>query len=147
MRIIGVGLTLGAVLLASTAVAQEVNDLAGMMRAMGGGLSGKKLAKAIEKASAYPLGSSENRVRADGPIGQKAYLSRLRCADGNAPAFDRVGNFGNGVYGYIVDGYRVTCAGAAATTVVMDMYHRHSEVAAVPGFTIIAEPAVAAPDA
>ncbi len=103
---------------------------------------GKKLAKLIEKAQAYPLGSKENPVRADMPGGQRAYLARLRCADGQAPAFFRVGNFGMGPYERIIDGYEVTCKDSTPEKVMIfiDMYHPdYEEPAAVEGFTI--EPA------
>ncbi len=103
---------------------------------------GKKLAQLIEKAQAHPLGAKENPVRADMPGGQRAYLSRLRCADGQRPAFFRVGSFGAGVYGRIIDGYEVTCKDSTPdkSMIYMDMYHPgHREPAAVAGFTI--EPA------
>jgi hypothetical protein len=103
---------------------------------------GKKLAKLIEKAQAHPLGSKENPVRADMPGGQRAYLARLRCADGKRPAFFRVGSFGPGPYERIIDGYEVTCKDSAPdkAMIFMDMYHPgHKEPAAVAGFTI--EPA------
>jgi len=105
-------------------------------------VGGKELAKLIEKAQAHPLGSKENPVRADMPGGQRAYLNRLRCADGKRPTYHRVGNFGIGVYDRIIDGYEVVCEGSTPDTsmVFMDMYHPgHKEAAAVPGFTI--EPA------
>ena len=103
---------------------------------------GKALEKLIEKAQEHPLGAKENPVRADMPGGQRAYLNRLRCADGKRPAFFRVGSFGAGPYERIIDGYEVTCKGSTPETsmVFMDMYHPgHKEAAAVPGFTI--EPA------
>lgn len=122
-------------------VAQDMSGdkMAAMMRALGGGgLTGKKLGKAIAKAAAHPLGSTKNPVRADGPRGQQAYLSRLRCADATAPTFSRGGSVGDGPYGYIMDVYSVTCAGAAPVSVHMDMYHSWVEPTAVPGFTIVA---------
>lgn len=102
--------------------------------------TGKKLEKLVKKAQKHPLGSKENPVRAEMPEGQRAYLGRLRCADGNAPAFGRVGNFGFGVFGRIIDGYRVVCQGSepVETTIFMDMYHPgHIETVAVPGFAIV----------
>jgi hypothetical protein len=102
-------------------------------------MKGKKLERAIEKAAKHPLGSAENPVRAHMPQGQRAYLAKLRCADGKAPTYFREGNFGIGVYRNIVDGYRVTCDGSepASSLVYMDMYHAgHVENAAVPGFTL-----------
>lgn len=101
--------------------------------------SGPALDQMIEAARAYPLGSRENPVRADAPMGQHRYLDRLRCTNGSAPTYDRVGNFGLGVFGTIIDGYAVECEGSgpASTTIYMDMYHEgYSEPEAVPGFSI-----------
>src|SRR5688500_8399906 len=80
------------------AAAQKVpNEGRDMMRQLGGGgLSGKKLAKAIARAEASPLGSKANPIRENMPQGQLAYLRRLRCPDGTKPAFDRQGNVGMG---------------------------------------------------
>lgn len=120
------------------AAAQDFMELFGGRKAP----AGKELEKLIEQAQAHPLGSKENPVRADMPGGQRAYLSRLRCADGGRPEFCRVGSFGAGVYGRIIDGYEVVCDGSepAKSMIFMDMYHPgHREAAAVPGFTI--EPA------
>jgi hypothetical protein len=102
------------------------------------GLKGRKLRTAIAAAQAHPLGSQENPVRARGPEGERAYLARLRCTDGDAPAFARVGSTGFGPYHNILDLYTVQCAGAAPLPVYLDMYHRHVEPAALPGFTIVA---------
>jgi hypothetical protein len=135
MRMLLVAATLAV---SAPAAAQDVNDLAAMMAEMGGGgLKGKKLKAAIDKAATEPLGSDKNPVRADGPPGQRAYLSRLRCADGTAPGFQRSGNVGPGIYGYIVDLYKLRCA-ETETEVRIDMYHRHVEDMPVAGFTIVA---------
>jgi hypothetical protein len=67
------------------------------------------------------------------------YLATLRCANGQPPQFNRIGNYGIGVFGNIIDGYDVRCEGSepAKTTVFMDMYHAgHVETRPVPGFTI-----------
>lgn len=106
----------------------------------GGRVSGAELEARIRKASAYPLGSRDNPVRVDMPAGQQAYLNRLRCSDGQRPTYGRAGNFGAGVYGSIIDGYRVVCPDGgqpAEGMIYMDMYHpAHDEVAAPPGFTL-----------
>lgn len=118
----------------------QVEESLELMMAGESQVRGAELQRRIEAASAHSLGSQENPVRAAMPPGQRAYLQRLRCSDGRAPAFDRIGNFGAGVYGNIVDGYRVRCSGAspAETVIYMDMYHRgHVEERAVPGFTIL----------
>ena len=82
------------------------------------------------------LGSKANPVRENMPKGEYDYLHRLRCPDGQAPAANRVGNVGTGVYGNIVDLFRVACAGAATVEIYMDMYHDGPELRPVPGFTI-----------
>lgn len=115
--------------------AQDFTEMFGGRKAP----AGKDLEKLIEKAQAHPLGSKENPVRADMPGGQRAYLNRLRCADGARPTYARVGSFGAGVYGRIIDGYEVLCKDSAPekSMIFMDMYHPgHKEPAAVPGFTI-----------
>ncbi len=103
-------------------------------------ISGADLERRIAAAARHSLGSKENPVRAEMPLGQRAYLARLRCSDGRAPSFSRIGNFGIGIYGNIIDGYRVDCSSAApgAVEIFMDMYHRgHVEDRAVPGFSIL----------
>ena len=101
---------------------------------------GSKLTKAIKDASAHPLGSEKNPIRASMPPGQRAYLGRLRCGDGKAPTFSRVGSMGLSPYGNIVDGYDVRCTGSepAKSLIHMDMYHSgYVEKEAVPGFAIV----------
>jgi hypothetical protein len=103
-------------------------------------IEGEELAKKVEEASAHALGSERNPVRASMPSGQRAYLARLRCADGSKPDFARQGSFGVGVYGNIIDAYEVRCDGSepASSRIFMDMYHRgYVEKAAVAGFTIV----------
>ncbi len=105
-------------------------------------LSKKKIKKIAKKASAFPLGSRDNPVRSEMPQGQRAYLARLRCADGSTPAFERSGNLGPGIYRTIIDNYVVDCGAAAPgqVNIVMDMYHpNHVEAQPVAGFTIVPE--------
>eukprot|EP01136_Pigoraptor_vietnamica_P002422 Opistho-1_new@30376 len=113
-------------------------DLADLLG--GGRLKGARLEVAIQKASGYPLGSKENPVRVSMPRGQQAYLRRLRCSNDKAPQYEHVGSFGPGVFGSIIDGYRVICAAGAQpgeSMIFMDMYHpEHVETAAPPGFTL-----------
>jgi hypothetical protein len=106
----------------------------------GGRYVGASLDKAIAEAAKHKLGTRENPVRAEMPLGQHAYLKRLRCADGKAPKFERAGNLGFGGFGSIVDAYDVRCEGSspAQATVVMDMYFPdYVETQAVEGFTIV----------
>ena len=125
----------------ATTTAQKDDDVDTALSRMLAGESatqGAALDAALADAAEHPLGSSENPVRASMPAGQRAYLNRLRCADGSAPSYNRVGNFGEGVYGNIVDGYQVTCPGKEPQMVVMDMYHSgYVENRPVPGFTIV----------
>ena len=130
----------GAAMLALPSVAPAQSSLEKMMRG-GPILSAKKLKKAIAKAEAFPLGSSQNPIRAHFPPGQRGYLDRLRCADGSAPNYARSGNVGPGVYSSIVDSYVVNCGAAAPgeVNIQMDMYHPgHVEMRAVEGFTLVA---------
>lgn len=91
---------------------------------------------APEVKHATPLGSKTAPVRCDMPLGEQRYLDRLHCADGSRPSYIRVGSFGPGPYGTILDGYEVTC-GTATSLVFMDMYHAgYVETQAIPGFQI-----------
>lgn len=91
-----------------------------------------------DKKVSGALGTQTNPVRCENPRGERQYLSRLRCADGKRPEFSRIGSFGVGPYGNILDGYRVKCDGKDEVTVFMDMYHAgYVEKEAVPGFTIV----------
>jgi hypothetical protein len=137
MKRLLIGLALCGALAAAAGAQERPNAGRDLMREIGEpGLEGKELAEAIAKAERHPLGSRANPVRENMPAGEIAYLRRLRCKDGKAPAHERVGNVGPGVYGNIVDLYKVTCPGAAATEVYMDMYHDGPENRAIPGFTI-----------
>jgi hypothetical protein len=121
----------------SAAPRERPNPSRDMMQSLGGGLRGGALRDAIARAEQHPLGSNLNPVRENQPQGQRAYLSRLRCADGTAPSFFRAGNVGAGVFGYIVDLYKVTCAGQPPVDIFIDMYHSGPENRPVPGFTIV----------
>lgn len=90
----------------------------------------------IEK---HPLGSAENPIRVSGPAGERKYLARLICANGEkVSAFSRSGSTGFGPYGSILDVYVVICdtdQGAVNHTVFMDMYHdNHVETRPAHGF-------------
>lgn len=83
------------------------------------------------------LGTKGNPVRCSGPPGERAYLNRLRCSDGKAPKYHRLGSYAPGPYGNILDGYNVKCEEKDPVTVFMDMYHDYVEKDPVPGFTIV----------
>ena len=118
------------------------NDDAGIDRMLAGQSqkSGGALDRAIAAAARYPFGSKQNPVRVTMPAGERAYLARLRCSDGRPPQFERMGSFGAGPYGNILDGYTVDCGAAAPgkVEIFMDMYHGgYAETRPVPGFTIV----------
>lgn len=132
---------LGLLLLgAGSALAAPSEDevLARMIRGESA-VQGAELEAAIRKADGSPLGSQANPVRVAMPVGERGYLARLRCSDGQAPSFSRDGSFGHGPYGNILDRYTVLCAGGtpASSAVFMDMYHAgFAEPRPVPGFTV-----------
>jgi hypothetical protein len=108
----------------------------------GGRADAASLPGLIAEAQLHPLGSRENPVRVNMPVGERAYLARLRCSDGAAPSFEREGSAGPGVFGSIVDIYDVRCRDAEPreSEIWMDMYHpEHRETAAPPEFTIVSE--------
>ncbi len=91
-------------------------------------------------ASAGNLGSQQNPVQVNMPPGERAYLSRLRCSDGAAPTFTRMGSSDGGGDGHILDVYAVRCAAGEPreSEIWMDMYHpTHNERRAPPGFTLV----------
>jgi hypothetical protein len=122
----------------TTAAPPQDGDLMALMR----GASQAESEQIAARIAHLPLGGRENPVRADMPAGQRAYLTRLRCSDGRAPAFERVGSAGMSPYLSIMDAYQVTCgAGAtpASSVIYIDMYRAgHVEAKPVPGFTIVA---------
>jgi hypothetical protein len=116
------------------------------------GLLSATAATAAAQAPAAPLGSRDNPVRAEGPPGEREYLTRLRCPSGTVPNFERIGSFEPGADGHILDGYEVLCdrplpepdtvpreeLAPGAVEIFMDMYHDgYREMAAVPGFTVL----------
>ena len=93
----------------------------------------------VSKANAHPLGSAQNPVRVYESIGERAYLSRLRCADGTQPEVTRVGSGGQGPFLTMMTRYTVDCGAASPgkVPVFMDMhFKRHEENRPVPGFSI-----------
>ena len=94
------------------------------------------LAEAIAAAQAHPLGSRDNPVRVGGPDGERAYLARLRCADGSAPQVGERMDAGVGAFGTIIAAYPARC-GDAKARIAFDMYHEeHVEARAPAGFTL-----------
>ena len=106
---------------------------------LGSGVSDEELDQAVAEAAALPLGTAKNPVRVGGPQGERAYIARLRCADGSRPRVGQRGSAGVGAFGTIVDVYPVDCGAAAPGRfdLVMDMYHEeHKEQRAPAGFAI-----------
>ena len=76
-------------------------------------------------------------MRVAGPEGTQAYLGRLRCTDGRAPAIGAKREGGVGAYGSLVDLYTLDCGGAAPGRVELrvDIYHEENvETRAPAGF-------------
>lgn len=110
-----------------------------MMERMGMAPSERQIARAVERARSQPLGTAANPVRVSGPGGERAYIARLRCADGTSPRVGDRHNDGVGAFGTIVDVYPLNCGDAAPGRfrLIMDMYHDdHQENAAPAGFTL-----------
>ena len=129
--------------LAMPAVAQELGQRTRSPETMVPGLAPGQddLAEAIAAAATHPLGTRENPVRVGGPEGERAYIARLRCANGEAPRVGERSAAGVGAFGTVVNAWALDCGSAAPgrTSLVMDMYHEeHVEERAPPGFTIVA---------
>lgn len=105
-------------LAAACAATPEPDPLGGLF-----GVSAAQSNRVAPTLNAHPFGSADNPVRADMPPGQRAYLARLRCADDRAPQFRRVGSFGVGPYGGVIDGYEVLCPGSSPASSII--YNRH----------------------
>ena len=136
MRILGL-IFVSATLVGCATTTSADGDL---FRDMFAPVPAERLQTAMAAASAHPLGTEENPVRANMPEGQRAYLARLRCSNGSAPEFFRAGSVGEGPYGKIMDLYELRCAAGepATASVYIDMYHDHVEDRPVPGFSIAA---------
>ncbi len=90
----------------------------------------------VAAADAHPLGTLANPVRVGGPEGERAYLARLRCADGSALRIGARREAGAGGFGSLVGAYEVFC-GDTAGRILFDMYHEeHVETRAPQGFTL-----------
>jgi hypothetical protein len=131
------------VLLAASAQAQPPRQQSpaprDVLAAVGSGNTDAALAEAIAEAGAHPLGTIRNPVRVAGPDGERAYLARLRCSDGRAPAIGTRSPAGVGAYGSLVDAYALDCGTAAPgkISLVVDRYHEENPEARAPaGFQI-----------
>jgi hypothetical protein len=110
-----------------------------MLAELGEAMPDAELEQAVAAAAAHPLGSVDNPVRVGGPEGERAYIARLRCANGTRPRVGPRADGGVGAFGTVVDLYALDCGAAAPGRfgLVMDMYHEeHREEHAPPGFGI-----------
>jgi len=94
----------------------------------------------LAEVAKHPLGSRQNPVRCYTPANEAAYLTRLRCANGKAPKFERLGFDGIGPYGTSLDSFELTCrswTGKKKFHVYLDMSHEGVvETQPIPGFQI-----------
>jgi hypothetical protein len=132
-----------AALLAAPAAAQKPGArTASPQQVLGDMAPADPLAEAEQiaaAAAAHPLGSVENPIRVGGPQGARAYIARLRCADGSHPQVGARSTGAVGAYGTLTERYPLDCGGAAPgrVTLAFDLYHEeHVETHAAPGFAI-----------
>jgi hypothetical protein len=132
-----------AALLAAPAAAQKLGGrTASPDQMLGQEAASDPLAEAEQiaaAAAAHPLGTERNPVRVGGPEGARAYIARLRCADGSRPVVGPRSTGGVGAYGTLTERYALDCGGAAPgrTALAFDFYHaEHVETRPAPGFAI-----------
>ena len=107
------------------------------LKAFGEANSDDALAAAIAAADHHPLGTLDNPIRAAGPDGAKAYLARLRCADGSVPKLGAIAPGAADSYGTLTDLHPATCGAAPPINLFVDVYHEeHAETRPPAGFTL-----------
>jgi hypothetical protein len=109
------------------------------MAGIGEGSSEAEIARELDAAAAYPVGSLRNPVRVAGPDAERSYLARLRCADNSLPRIGAQRPGGTGAFGNVVDLAPVDCAAAAPgrADVFIDIYQEeHVMDAPPPGFRL-----------
>ena len=134
-----------ALSLVSVPAAAQQSELGARTQAPDTMVSGLRLApgeddlqQAIAEAETHPLGTLANPIRVGGPDGERAYLARLRCADGSGPRIGAHSNGGVDPYGTVTSAYRVECVSGSAQ-LFFDMYHEeHVEDRAPAGLTLVA---------
>ncbi|HEX8573520.1 MAG TPA: hypothetical protein VF759_12300 [Allosphingosinicella sp.] len=134
---------LAAALVAAPAAAQKLGArTATPQQVLGGMAPADPMAEAEQIAAAaaiHPLGTVENPVRVGGPQGARAYIGRLRCADGSRPQIGARSGGPVGAYGTLTERYPLDCGAAAPGRVLLafDFYHEeHVETRPVPGFVL-----------
>lgn len=71
-----------------------------------------------------PVGSKQNPIKVHGVEMERFYCKFLRTPDGEEVEYERVGSFGEGPYGNILDLYKVTTKdGKTEWDIYIDMYH------------------------
>jgi hypothetical protein len=136
-------LLLAAALAASPAAAQKPGDRTATPQQVLGDLAPEDPIAEAERiaaaAAAHPLGTPENPVRVGGPEGARAYISRLRCADGSRPQVGARSTGAVGAYGTLTERYPLDCGAAAPgrVAVAFDFYHEeHNETRPAAGFVL-----------
>jgi hypothetical protein len=134
---------LAAALVAAPAAAQKLGArTASPEQVLDGMAPADPMAEAdriAQAAAAHPLGTVENPVRVGGPEGARAYLARLRCADGSPPRLGSRSPGGVGAYGTLTERYSLDCGAAAPgrVTLAFDFYHEeHVETRPAAGFAL-----------
>jgi hypothetical protein len=116
---------------------QESPAPAETVRAFGQGSSDEAMASAIAAANAYPLGTLQNPIRVAGPNGARAYIARLRCADGSPPAAGREIPGSADAFGTLTTVIPLSCGSAPAVSFVFDFYQEeYRETRPPSGFSL-----------
>ena len=88
----------------------------------------------MENASGEFGYSKSNPIPVCGQQGQLDYLSKLRCDCDEPFAFHRIGSFGIGADGHMIDGYELVCRKRVHRFVLyMDMYREGPTCLCPPG--------------
>ena len=135
-----VALGAAALLAAAPKLGERTHSPAEVLAQLGDGSSDAEMARLVAAASAYPLGSLQNPLRVGGPVGRRAYVARLRCANGSQPAVGPASAAGVGGFGSVVEGITLDCGVSAPGKVqlFLDLYHEeHQETRAPQGFILI----------
>ena len=109
------------------------------MAGIGGGSSDAEVAQELATAAAFPVGTLQNPIRVAGPEGERAYLARLRCADGAMPRVGAQRPGGTDAFGNVTELAPADCGGAAPAhaDILIDIYQEEHVLEAAPaGFQL-----------
>lgn len=109
------------------------------MAGIGQGSSDAEIAQELATAANYPVGSLQNPVRVVGPDGERAYLARLRCADGSLPRIGAQRPGGTDTFGNVADLAPADCGGVSPVhaDIHVDIYQEEHVLEAAPaGFQL-----------